>query len=199
MRSGIQGRKRKPCRVALDSGFDAEPVIGPRIARTRWHRPGMTKNIDFATDKDYIPLRPFVSGAFLEAILKRNGRRRFCLRARNAKSGADTGHRPARLDSPAGSSADGEAAATGAIRMRPTGGAPPPHEKRGPYSHKRRKQERRKATHSQGVRDKTRCAFRRSAPRSNNPAEARDRIMLFENARDYPRGAGGSGRSNVNG
>jgi hypothetical protein len=27
-----------------DSGFDAEPVIGPRFARTRWHRPGMTKD-----------------------------------------------------------------------------------------------------------------------------------------------------------
>jgi len=26
---------------SLDSGFDAEPVIGPRFARTRWHRPGM--------------------------------------------------------------------------------------------------------------------------------------------------------------
>jgi hypothetical protein len=26
----------------MDSGFDAEPVIGPRFARTRWHRPGMT-------------------------------------------------------------------------------------------------------------------------------------------------------------
>jgi hypothetical protein len=25
-----------------DSGFDAEPAIGPRFARTRWHRPGMT-------------------------------------------------------------------------------------------------------------------------------------------------------------
>src|SRR5712692_1095529 len=25
-----------------DSGSDAEPVIGPRFARTRWHRPGMT-------------------------------------------------------------------------------------------------------------------------------------------------------------
>jgi hypothetical protein len=25
-----------------DSGFDAELVIGPRVARTRWHRPGMT-------------------------------------------------------------------------------------------------------------------------------------------------------------
>jgi len=25
-----------------DSGFDAEPVIGPRFARTRWHRPVMT-------------------------------------------------------------------------------------------------------------------------------------------------------------
>src|SRR6266576_6930941 len=25
-----------------DSGLDAEPVIGPRVARTRWHRPGMT-------------------------------------------------------------------------------------------------------------------------------------------------------------
>jgi hypothetical protein len=27
---------------SLDSGFDVEPVIGPRFARTRWHRPGMT-------------------------------------------------------------------------------------------------------------------------------------------------------------
>ena len=27
---------------SLDFGFDAEPVIGPRFARTRWHRPGMT-------------------------------------------------------------------------------------------------------------------------------------------------------------
>jgi hypothetical protein len=27
---------------SLDSGFDAEPVIGPAIGRTRWHRPGMT-------------------------------------------------------------------------------------------------------------------------------------------------------------
>jgi hypothetical protein len=25
-----------------DTGIDAEPVIGPRFARTRWHRPGMT-------------------------------------------------------------------------------------------------------------------------------------------------------------
>jgi hypothetical protein len=29
-----------------DSGFDAEPVIGPRFARTRWHRPGMTESIE---------------------------------------------------------------------------------------------------------------------------------------------------------
>jgi hypothetical protein len=28
-----------------DSGFDAEPVIGPRLARTRWHRPGMTVSV----------------------------------------------------------------------------------------------------------------------------------------------------------
>jgi hypothetical protein len=27
--------------LALDSGFAAEPVIGPRFARTRWRRPGM--------------------------------------------------------------------------------------------------------------------------------------------------------------
>src|SRR5260221_71808 len=26
----------------LDSGFGAEPVIGPAGGRTRWHRPGMT-------------------------------------------------------------------------------------------------------------------------------------------------------------
>jgi hypothetical protein len=29
-----------------DSGFDAEPVIGPRFARTGWHRPGMTESIE---------------------------------------------------------------------------------------------------------------------------------------------------------
>src|SRR6202030_4090593 len=27
------------------SRFDAEPVIGPRFARTRWHRPGMTASV----------------------------------------------------------------------------------------------------------------------------------------------------------
>src|SRR5712692_10534014 len=27
---------------SLDSGLDAEPVIGPARGRTRWHRPGMT-------------------------------------------------------------------------------------------------------------------------------------------------------------
>jgi hypothetical protein len=27
---------------SLDSGFDAEPVIGPRFARTRWHGAGQT-------------------------------------------------------------------------------------------------------------------------------------------------------------
>jgi hypothetical protein len=26
----------------MDSGLAAEPVIGPRFARTRWRRPGMT-------------------------------------------------------------------------------------------------------------------------------------------------------------
>ena len=36
---GIQ--KQTPC-MHLDSGSGAEPVIGPRFARTRWHRPGMT-------------------------------------------------------------------------------------------------------------------------------------------------------------
>jgi hypothetical protein len=28
--------------VIMDSALDAEPVIGPRFARTRWRRPGMT-------------------------------------------------------------------------------------------------------------------------------------------------------------
>src|SRR5712671_3351992 len=31
-----------------DSGFDAEPVIGPAIGRTRWHRPGMTGSDSFS-------------------------------------------------------------------------------------------------------------------------------------------------------
>jgi hypothetical protein len=30
---------------SFDSGFDAEPVIGPARGRTRWHRPGMTDSI----------------------------------------------------------------------------------------------------------------------------------------------------------
>ena len=41
-----------------DSGFDAEPVIGPASGRTRWHRPGLTFEwrqtrglTRFATDK----------------------------------------------------------------------------------------------------------------------------------------------------
>src|SRR5947208_16435233 len=29
--------------VDMDSGLAAEPVIGPRFARTRWRRPGMTE------------------------------------------------------------------------------------------------------------------------------------------------------------
>jgi hypothetical protein len=28
--------------VVMDSGLASEPVIGPRLARTRWTRPGMT-------------------------------------------------------------------------------------------------------------------------------------------------------------
>jgi hypothetical protein len=31
--------------IARDSGFVAEPVIGPRFARTRWRRPEMTKRL----------------------------------------------------------------------------------------------------------------------------------------------------------
>ncbi len=38
--------------MRLDSGFAAEPVIGPRFARTRWQRPGMTNDSYFA-----IPLK----------------------------------------------------------------------------------------------------------------------------------------------
>src|SRR3974390_508458 len=29
----------------MDSGLAAEPVIGPRFARTRWRRPGMTPKL----------------------------------------------------------------------------------------------------------------------------------------------------------
>src|SRR5882724_4738093 len=29
--------------------FDAEPVLGPRLARTRWHRPGMTTIFESAS------------------------------------------------------------------------------------------------------------------------------------------------------
>src|SRR5450432_2598898 len=38
----IPGWSAGPDPESRDSGFDAEPVIGPRFARTRWHRPGMT-------------------------------------------------------------------------------------------------------------------------------------------------------------
>src|SRR5947209_8667325 len=31
--------------VAMDSGLAAEPVIGPRFARTRWRRPAMTAEL----------------------------------------------------------------------------------------------------------------------------------------------------------
>jgi hypothetical protein len=55
-------------RESLDSGFDPEPVIGPRLARTRWHRPGMTKSfsgnnrpLDLAkTDAVAVALTPAV-------------------------------------------------------------------------------------------------------------------------------------------
>src|SRR5450631_1311296 len=40
--SVIPGWSAGPGPESRDSGFDAEPVIGPRFARTRWHRPGMT-------------------------------------------------------------------------------------------------------------------------------------------------------------
>src|SRR5258708_20302401 len=42
----IPGRIKDANPESRDSGFDAEPVIGPRLARTRWHRPGMT-TLDF--------------------------------------------------------------------------------------------------------------------------------------------------------
>jgi len=35
------GPESIPPVVDMDSGFAAEPVIGPRFARTRWRRPGM--------------------------------------------------------------------------------------------------------------------------------------------------------------
>jgi hypothetical protein len=34
-----------------DSGFASEPVIGPRFARTRWTRPGMTVESRDASEK----------------------------------------------------------------------------------------------------------------------------------------------------
>jgi hypothetical protein len=35
-----------------DSGSMRKPVIGPRFARTRWHRPGMTSQLDGCYDPD---------------------------------------------------------------------------------------------------------------------------------------------------
>jgi hypothetical protein len=37
---------------SLDSGFDAEPVVGPAKGRTRWHRPGMTAWMDLLSLSD---------------------------------------------------------------------------------------------------------------------------------------------------
>ena len=37
----IPGWSAGPDPESRDSGFDAEPVIGPRFARTRWHRDGV--------------------------------------------------------------------------------------------------------------------------------------------------------------
>ncbi|WP_454629867.1 hypothetical protein [Bradyrhizobium cenepequi] len=37
----------------MDFGLDAEPVIGPRLARTRWHRPEMTER-EFASNSNMI-------------------------------------------------------------------------------------------------------------------------------------------------
>jgi hypothetical protein len=42
-RSGISAPLQSArCKTINDSGFAPEPVIGPRLARTRWTRPGMT-------------------------------------------------------------------------------------------------------------------------------------------------------------
>src|SRR6202171_6359754 len=49
----IPGWSAGPDPESRDSGFDAEPVIGPRLARTRWHRPGMTES-------GSLPLRHYV-------------------------------------------------------------------------------------------------------------------------------------------
>ena|SRR5579863_3825204 len=59
MTSVISGARVSANPESRDSGFDAEPVIGPRFARTRWHRPGMTRLDRFAcaprNDKAAIP------------------------------------------------------------------------------------------------------------------------------------------------
>ncbi len=48
-----------------NSGFDAEPVIRPRFARTRWHRPGMTMRAAIARDPCVLarPAFAFSAGA----------------------------------------------------------------------------------------------------------------------------------------
>src|ERR1700674_3239989 len=59
--------------------FDAEPVIGPHLARTRWHRPGMTKSfsgnnrpLDLAkTDTVAVALTPAVEAEGIAVVEER--------------------------------------------------------------------------------------------------------------------------------
>ena len=53
----IPGWSAGPDPESRDSGFDAEPVIGPRFARTRWHRPGMTSKWQVRSNFARRPLR----------------------------------------------------------------------------------------------------------------------------------------------
>jgi hypothetical protein len=90
-------------------------------------RPGMTK-LDNLHCTDYIPITVSFEGAFMRRSELREADGASD-RMSQMRSGADAGHRPARLGSPAGSTADG-------AMLRRVG----IHEKRGPYLNKRRKQ-----------------------------------------------------------
>ena len=101
--------------------------------------------------------------------------RRFRVQLRNLRAGAETGHRPARLRSPAGSTADGEARDTGFTRVSPKqksfGSA---SRKARPVFEKTPQTERRKATRfPQGKREPI-VRMRLSVLRPSPPSQAGD-------------------------
>jgi hypothetical protein len=67
----ISGWSEGPYPESRDSGFDAEPVIGPRFARTRWHRPEVTSA---KSSKKPAVIRGRQAFLRVQQVPRRNGR-----------------------------------------------------------------------------------------------------------------------------